>query len=136
MGILAVIIAVLAVACALLATFLFGGTGAVVAAVVAAAAIILGFLKRKKDGKGGITAIVIGVLAIVLAFAMSGTWSNAFKELHDKAVDFKPDGIWAQASEDYNNGIMGIIKNLPTDEASLNKVVEEMNELNKLNEAK
>ena len=134
MGILGVILGIAAVVCALLGTFLFGTTGAIIAAVLAAAAIVLALLKRKKDGKGGIAAIAIAVVAVILAFSMSSTWSNAFKELHKKAVEYKPDGLWAQVSEDTNNGLMGIIKNLPTDEATMNALVNEMNELNKLTE--
>ena len=134
MGILGVILGIAAVVCALLGTFLFGTTGAIIAAVLAAAAIVLALLKRKKDGKGGIFAIVIAVLAVVLAISMSSTWSNAFNELHKKAVEMKPDGLWAQVSEDTNNGLMGIINKLPTDEATMNALVDEMNELNKLTE--
>jgi len=46
------------------------------------------------------------------------------------------DGLWAQASEDSTNGLMGIFNKLPKDEASLNALVDEMNELTKLTEAK
>ena len=132
MGILAVILGLLAIVCSLLATALFGTTGGIITAVLAAVAIVLGILKRKKDKKGGIPAIVIGILAAILAFSMTSMWSNAFKELHQKAVEFKPDGLWAQVSENTDGGMMGIISQLPTDEASLNAFVEEMNELNKL----
>ena len=62
--------------------------------------------------------------------------SAAFQELHKTAVEFKPDGIWAQVSENTGNGVMGIVSNLPTDEASLNQLIDEMNELNKLKENK
>lgn len=93
---------------------------------------MLGILKRRKDKKGGIAAIVIAVLAIVLAFAMTGFWSNMYKTTHDKAVELMSDSMWAQASEDTNHGIMGIISKLPTDEASLNKLVDELNQLNKM----
>ena len=134
MSILAVILGILAVACAFFATALFGTTGGIIAGVLAVVAIVLGILKRKKEGKGGIPAIVIGALAVILAFSMTSMWSNAFKELHQKAVELKPDGLWAQASENTNGGLMGIISQLPTDEASLNAFVEEMNELNKLTE--
>ena len=132
MGILAVVLGILAVLCALLATFLFGMTGGIIAAVLGAAAIVLGILKRKKEGKGGIAGIVIGVLSIIMAFSLASNWSNAFTELHKKALQYKPDGLWAQVSEETNNGIMGIISRIPTDEASLNALVEEMNELSKL----
>ena len=134
MSILAVILGILAVACAFFATALFGTTGGIIAGVLAVVAIVLGILKRKKEGKGGIPAIVIGALAVILAFSMTSMWSNAFKELHQKAVELKPDGLWAQASENTNGGLMGIISQLPTDEASLNAFVKEMNELNKLTE--
>lgn len=64
---------------------------------------------------------------------MNNLWSSLFKELHNKAVETMPDGLWAQASDDVNGGLMGVISKIPTDEASMNALVEEMNELNKLN---
>ena len=134
MGVLAVILGILAVICAVLATFLFGTVGGVVAGVLGAAAIVLGIVKRKKAGKGGIPAIVIGVLSIIMTFGLTSAWSNFFTEIHKKAVEYKPDGMWAQVSENTNGGLMGIIRNLPTDDASLNALMDEMNELNKMSE--
>ena len=131
MGILAVILGILAVACAVIATFLFGTVGGVVAGVLGAVAIALSVLKIKKEGKGGKAGIISGVLAIILAFMLTGTWSKAFTELHRKALEVKPDGLWAQASENANGGLMGIISKLPQDEASMNAFIDEMNELNK-----
>ena len=136
MGILAIVLGILAIVCAFLATFLFGTTGAIIAAVLAVAAVVLAFLKRKKDGKGGIAAIVIAVLAVILAFSLSSVWSRTFTELHKKALEVKPDGLWAQVSEKTDGGLMGLISGMPTDEASMNKLVEEMNELNKALETK
>ena len=135
MGILGVILGIVAVLLALLATFLFGTTGMIIAVAVAAVAILLAFLKRKKDKKGGIAAIVIGVLAIILAFSMNNVWSKAFTELHTKAIAVKPDGLWASVSDDASGGLMGIINKLPQDGASMNALIEEMNELNKISEA-
>lgn len=91
MGILAVILGILAVACAVVATFLFGTVGGVVAGALGVVAIVLSVLKRKKDKKGGIAGIIIGALAIILALALAGMWSNAFTELHKKALEVKPD---------------------------------------------
>ncbi len=132
MGILGVILSILALACAIFATFLFGTAGAIVTGVLAAGAILLGVFKRMKEKKGGIAAIVIGVLAVVLLFAMTSLWSSMFTELHNKAVELKPEGLWAQASEDASGGLMGIITKLPQDEASMNALVAEMNELNQM----
>ena len=134
MGVLAVILGILAVICAVLATFLFGTVGGVVAGVLGAAAIVLGILKRKKAGKGGIAAIVIGGLSIIMTFGLTSAWSNFFTEIHNKAVEYKPEGMWAQVSENTNGGLMGIIRNMPTDDASLNALMDEMNELNKMSE--
>ena len=131
MGILGVILGILALACAIFATFLFGTAGAIVTSVLAAGAILLGVFKRMKEKKGGIAAIVIGVLAVVLLFAMTSLWSSMFKELHNKAVELKPEGLWAQASEEVNGGLVGILRRLPQDEATMNQLMEEMNELNK-----
>ena len=132
MGILAVILGILAVVCAIIATFLFGTGGGVVAGLLAVGAIVLGVLKRRKDKKGGIAAIVIGVLAIIMAFGLTNVWSGVFSGLHNKAVEYKPDGLWAPVSENTNGGMIGIISKLPTDEGSMNALIDEMNELNKL----
>ena len=91
-------------------------------------------MKRAKDKKGGIAAIVIGLLAVVMAFGVTNVWSNMFKRLHEKAVEYKPDGIWAQVSEEADGGLMGILSKVPQDEAGLNALIDEMNELNKMSE--
>lgn len=134
MGILGVILGILAALCAVMATFMYGIAGGIAAGVLGAAAIALGILKRRKEGKGGLPSIVIGAIAIILAISMTGAWSNVFRELHLKAVELKPDGLWAQISEDTSGGFAGLIKNMPQDEASMNALMEEMNELNKLTE--
>ncbi len=134
MGIFAVVLGILAIVCAAFATFLFGTAGGIFAAVLGVGAVVLGVMKRRKAGKGGIFSIAIGTLAVILAISLTSTWSAMFAQLHQKAVEYKPDGLWAQASEDTGNGMMGIINKLPKDEASINAFVEEMNELNKLAE--
>ncbi len=136
MGVLAVILSLLAVACAVIATMLFGTTGGIVAGVLAVVAIALGIYKRVKDKKGGIAAVVIGVIAVILAVSMTNVTTTMFKTLHEKAVEYKPEGLWAQVSGNTTGGFMGIVKNLPQDEATLNALVDEMNELNKIVETK
>lgn len=130
MGIIAVILGILAVACAALATFLFGTTGGIVAGVIGGCALLLAVFKRIKTGKGGKAAMVISALAIYMAFSLTSTWSAAFTNLHNKALEYRPDGLWAQVTENTDGGLMGIMGNLPNDEATLNTLVEEMNDLN------
>ena len=132
MGILAVVLGILGVVCSLIATFLFGTVGGVISGALGAAAVVLSCLKKKKTGKVGKAGIVIGALSIILAFALTGTWMKAFTELHNKAIEYKPDGLWAQVSEDTAGGLMGLINKLPQDEASMNALMDEMSELNKI----
>ena len=131
MGVAAVILGILAIVVAFFSTMLFGTTGVIITAVLAAVAILLGVLKRKNTQKGGIAGIVIAVIAIILAVCMASFWNSAFKTLHEKALELQPDGLWAQVSEDTTHGFMGLIAKLPTDEASLNQLMEEADELNK-----
>ena len=130
MGILAVVIGILGIGCSLFATFLFGTVGGIIAGVLGAAAIVLSYLKAKNTGKGGKVGLAIGALAITLAIMVTGIWSRAFTDLHNKALESKPDGLWAQVTEDANGGLMGIVKNLPEGEASLDALMNEMSELN------
>ena len=135
MHILAVTLSILAVVCALIATFLFGTTGAVIASVLGAAAIVLGVIMRIRTGtkKTGI-AIVFGVLAIVLAVSVSACLSDAFTTLRNKALEYKPDGIWAQVSTDTTHGVMGIISHFPKTEDAMNAMVAEIDELTRIGE--
>ena len=132
MGVFAVVLAVLAVLCGVFGTMFFGTAGVIATVVLAAAAVLLGFLKRKKAGRGGIPAFVIAGIALVLALSLSSVWSSAFKALHEKAVKYKPDGLWAQLSENTDGGLMGILSRLPDDEATLDALQKETNELNQI----
>ena len=134
MGILAVLLGLVAIVCALFGTFLFGTTGAIIAGVLAIMAIVLAVVKRSTSGKGGIFAIVASVLAVILAISMNGFVSELFVNMHKKAAELKPDGLWAQISMETNGGLIGVAKSLPQDEATLNQLVDEMNQLSQMNE--
>ena len=136
MGVFGVILGIIAILSGLLATFVFGTTGFIITLVLAAAAIALGIIKRVTAKNGGIPAIVIGVIAILIGFGANSFWGTMFQSIHDRAVEYMPDSMWAEVSEDYTHGIMGIAANMPTDEASIKKVIDEMNELAKLSDEK
>lgn len=129
MGIAGVILGIFAILCALIATFLFGTVGGIIAGVLAVAAIVLGVLKKRKEGKGGTAAIILSVIAIILTLSLTSFWSGLFTEVHNKAVEYKPDGLWAQVTDDTSSGFFGLISKLPKDEASLQALADEMNEL-------
>lgn len=131
MTVLAVILGILAIICALLGTFLFGITGMIIAGVLGAVALGLGIYLKIKTRKGG-GAILCGVIAIALAISVNNTMANTFGDLHQKALQYKPDGLWAQASVDTGHGIMGVLSSFPMEEDAMNAMLQEMNELNEL----
>ena len=135
MGILAVILAILAVLCAAMGTLLLGIGGVILAVLLAIAAIVLAIMKRRKDNNGGIPAILIAALAIIMAFGMNSTWKSFYQGMHEKAVEYLPDGMIAQLSEDTRFGLLGFLSDLPRDEGSISALVEEFNELTYLTEA-
>ena len=132
MGIAAILLGLLALLFAVLGTFLFGITGLVAALVPAAAAVVLGIVKIRREGKGGsgVFGILSGVLAIILALSLHSTFTTLFTNLHTTALETKPDGLWAQVSEDCSHGFMGLVARLPQDEDTLQALVNELDELN------
>ena len=124
----------MALAAAVVATLAFGTYGAICAGVLAVLAILFGILKRRKAQKGGIFPIVLAVLAIILTLVMNSFWSGMFTEMHEKAMKYKPDGLWAAATEDTKSGLVGILSQMPQDEAGVNALIDEMNELNQIEE--
>lgn len=116
MGILAVILAILAVVAAFFAPLLFGTVGGVVAIVLGVGAAVLGYLKRKKDGKGGIGTIVIGVLAIVLSITMISATNSLVVKLKDEMIKSTGDKYlvarkYAEKA-DTGTGFMGFINSM------------------------
>ena len=123
MGILGVVLAIIGLLVALFGTLLFGNACAIASIVLGVLAGVLGILKRKKEGKGGIPAIVIGVLAIILAVTMMTSTQNLMKGLKDEMVKASGDKYQVArkyASEaDTNSGIFGLITSM------INKAPEE-----------
>lgn len=132
MGIATVILGILSLVCSLIGTFLFGKAGAIFAGVLAAAAIVVGFVRLRKQGKAGsgVFGMIAGVLAIMMALSINSGMKAVFTELHTKAIESKPDGLWAQVSVQTDDGFVGLISRMPKDEAKLQALMDEMNELN------
>ena len=97
-------------------------------------AILLGVLARSKGGKG-VGAIVTGILAVVLAVVMTSTSIGLVKTLQDIAkdhADVAPHVSKYIGEANPNMGFVGVVFNIPQDEASLQEILDELNELNKL----
>ena len=121
MGVLSVVLAILALLVSFFGVVLYGNIAGYIAIALAVVAGVLGFMKRKKDGKGGIPAIVIGVLAIILAFSLIGTTETLVKQLKDEII--KSTGDKYQMTQKYvdkaktDNGFMGFITSMLADVA-------------------
>ena len=85
MGILGVILGVLAFILALIATLVFGWMGGVAAIVVGAIAVVLGLQARKKNGKGR-GAVVSGAISCVLAIVMVFSTASMMKTMKEKLL--------------------------------------------------
>ena len=79
---------------------------------------------------------MIGVLAIILAVVMTISSINTFTALRDKAkehADIAPN--FASYCENTTMGLMGILGNIPTDDASLDQLQREIEALQALEDA-
>lgn len=87
MGVFGVILGILGLIAAVIATLAGGWIGGAIAIVLGAVAVCLGMLARKKNGKGGMGAIVTGILAVVIAFALIFAVQNLMKTMKDKIME-------------------------------------------------
>ena len=116
MGILGVVLAIIGLLIGFIGTVLFGKIAAIIAIVLGVLAGVLGILKRKKEGKGGIAAIVIGILAIILAFIMMTSTQTLVKTLKDEMI--KASGDKYQIARKYadqadtDSGFYGFVSSL------------------------
>lgn len=132
--VLGIVLGIIGLLLAIPCTLLFGLIGGIVAGVLGLIAILLGVLARSKGGKG-VGAIVTGILAVVLAVVMTSTSIGLVKTLQDIAkdhADVAPHVSKYIGEANPNMGFVGVVFNIPQDEASLQEILDELNELNKL----
>jgi Flp pilus assembly protein protease CpaA len=125
--VLGILLALLGIGIALLFTFLTGVIGGGIALLLGVLAVVLG-VKARKGGKG-IGAIVLGVIAIVLALLMTFSSIATFSAMRSEAEKAKPGSLIAKYTDKPYLGVVGILMNLPTDEASVEELMNEINEL-------
>ena len=127
--ILGIVLAIIGIIIVLLLGFLLGAIAGGIALLLGIIAVLLGISARKQGAGGkGITAIVFGVIAIVTAVAMTLGTASLMKELKQQATE-KNLKI-AQYMDKPYLGVMGILTGLPQDEASINEIFEQLNQLN------
>ena len=119
MGVCGVILGILGLIAALVATLCFGWIGGAVAILLGAIALALGLLKRKKSGNGGIGAVILGAIAIVVAAAIIPATHSTMMTLKTnllKEID-KQESKYATVAKyvgdaDTNVGFIGFITSM------------------------
>ena len=141
MGVCGVILGILGLIAALVATLCFGWIGGVIAILLGALALILGLLKRKKTGNGGIGAVILGALAIVVTAAVIPATHSTMVTLKTnllKEID-KQESKYAVVTKyvgeaDTNVGFIGFITSMAAKVTEEDKAPfeEEIKDLSKL----
>lgn len=132
--VLGIVLAILAILIALFMTLLTGVIGGGIALVLGVLAIVIGILGKKKGGKG-VGAIVLGVIAVVMAIAMTLSSVNMLKALKVTAEKAKPGALIAQYCDDPYFGLAGIVAKMPKDQAGMEELMKELEELQALESA-
>ena len=131
--ILGIVLGVIGILAALFLALFAGAIGGGIAIVLGVIAVLLGIGAFRKGSKGGgIVAILSGVAAVLLAVLLTSTAINAVKEIK-KTAEEKNLEIAQYINKPYL-GIAGIILDLPKDEAKLNELMEQLNQLRANNE--
>ncbi len=128
--VLGIFLGLLGIIIALLLSFVTGAVATGVAVLLGLIAILLG-VKARRGGKG-ISAIITGGIAIVLAVLMLVTTIGTFNVMRDKAASSGVAPLLAKYIDKPYLGLVGVIISLPQDEATLQELIDEMNQLNEL----
>ena len=133
--VLGIVLGILGIIAALLLCIFAGVIGGVIAGVLGLAAILIG-LNARKYGKG-IGAIITGVLAIVLAISLTVGAIDFYKEVQRRAAETGKAPLLTKYLSKPELGFFGLISSVPTDEASLQDLTNELDALTKttLNDA-
>ena len=114
-----IILAILGMAAAIFLPLLAGLIGGGVAAVFGLLAILFGALAIKGGRKGGgITSIIAGVLAVILAVTMTMGSIEVLNKAKQQAKDNPNTPLLAKYLDNPNLGLIGIFNAIPKDETA------------------
>ena len=135
--VLGIVLGIVGIVAALLLAFLTGVIGGGLAAVLGLAAVVLGIGALKGSKKGaGIGSIVVGVLAVILAVSMTAASVTTIQTMKNTAEESGVAPLIAKYTNNTYMGVLGILLNIPKDEAEAQNLLDQMNELNKYIDAK
>ncbi len=128
--VLGIVLGILGILIGIVTPLVFGLIGGGIGLLLGIGAVLLGIFASASGKRTA--AIILGALAILASIIMSVTSVNIMKELRVKAQE---SGIAPTIAEFCTNpymGLIGVVTSMPQDEASLNKVMDEFNQLNNL----
>ena len=125
--VLGIVLGIFGILIALLLTFLTGAIGGGIAFILGIAAFLVG-LSTKRNGGKGVGAMVIGVVAVLMAAFMTISSIGIFSTIRNEAEKTKPGSLLAKSASNPYMGVMGLIMNMPKDEASIEELMNEINE--------
>ncbi len=125
--VLGIVLGIFGILIALLLTFLTGAIGGGIAFILGIAAFLVG-LSTKRNGGKGVGAMVIGVVAVLMAAFMTISSIGIFSTIRNEAEKTKPGSLLAKSASNPYMGVVGLIMNMPKDEASIEELMNEINE--------
>lgn len=125
--VLGIVLGIFGVLIALFLTFLTGAIGGCVALLLGVLAFALGLSAKKKGGMG-VGAMIFGVIAVVMAIVMTVSSIGIFTTIRNEAEKTKPGSLIAKSASNPYLGVVGLIINMPKDEASIEELMNEINE--------
>lgn len=125
--VLGIVLGIFGILIALLLTFLTGAIGGGIAFILGIAAFLVG-LSTKRNGGKGVGAMVIGVVAVLMAAFMTISSIGIFSTIRNEAEKTKPGSLLAKSASNPYMGVVGLIANMPKDEASIEELMNEINE--------
>ncbi len=128
-----IVLGILGILFGLMLPLLCGLIGGGLGLLLGIGAVLLGVFAANCGKKTA--AIVLGAIAILVSIGMCVMSVNLMKELKVKAEQSGVAPTFTQYANNPYMGLIGIIAGMPQDEANLNKVMEEFDQLNKLNDA-
>lgn len=125
-----IVLGILGILFGLTLPLLCGLIGGGIGLLLGVGAILLGVFAANSGKKTA--AIILGGLAILISIFLCLTSVNLMKELKVKAEESGVAPIFSKYATNPYMGLFGILSGMPQDEASINQIMEEFDQLNKL----
>ncbi len=128
-----IILGILGILLGLMLPLLFGLIGGGIGLLLGVGALLLGIFAANSGKKTA--AIILGALAILISIFLCLASVGIMKQLKIKAEESGVAPTFSQYATNPYMGLFGILSGMPQDEANMNKIMDEFNQLNKLSDS-